>query len=879
MAGKSRIIAFGTGSDSPAEDVLTLTEEVGAMEVAENQYVEDMEADAFPPSPQRPAWLPDILAPALAVAAAVGWTGAFAWAHRTDVAAAAPLRVWTGLVTDWATPVLLIGVLWLLAMRNSRREAARFARSARALSDESARLEARLLTVNRELSLAREFITAQSRDLETLGRLATEKLSLNADRLQSLIQDNGSRIQTIAGVSEAALDNMEKLRGQLPVIASAAKDVANNIGLTGRTAQTQLDDLNAALQRLEERNETSEKQVQALCRTVDDTIAEFSHRAEQLDESFAARLTALVARGEEFRTQLETHEAEALASLRGRAASLAEELQQTRCQLDGHEEQSLTSLRARLSALRDESGTISRSLRESETRALESWRDALNRIEEEIREKLALLEKAEAEAVEATRSRLDELAQHTSELESGIAESGRAFSREMKQRRSDALSQEEAAAARIAAQLTQIDAELAERRAAHERQSAEIAAQGDAIMARLSDFERQSAQISALGEKAETHLSASVQALSAKLGESREALAGTDREVALLTDASVRLLELIRAGTDHSKKDLAQTLAANEQHLTAIDNSISGLRQAMEQANGEGQALSGLLTASAEELRSAFREIDDLQGSLEKRGNAHGEKLAELRQSLEELERQTQGYADKARTDLSDAIEKLANSGQEAIESFSRQGGASVSSLADRLGAESAEAIDRAMRGTVSETAGQIEAAVSHAAGVSREAATQLRNQLVKVSELVTNLEKRVEQARERAEEQVDNDFSRRAALITESLNSNAIDIAKALSSDVTETAWAAYLRGERGIFTRRAVRLLENSEAKAVSQLYEQDRDFNEHVSRYIHDFEAMLRQVLSTRDGHALGVTLLSSDMGKLYVVLAQSIERLRS
>ncbi|MBA4162850.1 MAG: hypothetical protein C0515_12385, partial [Novosphingobium sp.] len=67
--------------------------------------------------------------------------------------------------------------------------------------------------------------------------------------------------------------------------------------------------------------------------------------------------------------------------------------------------------------------------------------------------------------------------------------------------------------------------------------------------------------------------------------------------------------------------------------------------------------------------------------------------------------------------------------------------------------------------------------------------------------------------------------------------------------------------------------------EARAVAQLYESDREFRDHVSRYIHDFEAMLRQLLSTRDGHALGVTLLSSDMGKLYVALAQAIERLRN
>ena len=51
------------------------------------------------------------------------------------------------------------------------------------------------------------------------------------------------------------------------------------------------------------------------------------------------------------------------------------------------------------------------------------------------------------------------------------------------------------------------------------------------------------------------------------------------------------------------------------------------------------------------------------------------------------------------------------------------------------------------------------------------------------------------------------------------------------------------------------------------------------EHINRYIHDFEAMLRAVLAQRDSAPIGVTLLSSDMGKLYVALAQAIERLRT
>ena len=52
----------------------------------------------------------------------------------------------------------------------------------------------------------------------------------------------------------------------------------------------------------------------------------------------------------------------------------------------------------------------------------------------------------------------------------------------------------------------------------------------------------------------------------------------------------------------------------------------------------------------------------------------------------------------------------------------------------------------------------------------------------------------------------------------------------------------------------------------------------FRDLVNRYVHDFEAMLRSVLASRDGAPMGVTLLSSDMGKLYVALAQAIDRLR-
>jgi hypothetical protein len=200
-------------------------------------------------------------------------------------------------------------------------------------------------------------------------------------------------------------------------------------------------------------------------------------------------------------------------------------------------------------------------------------------------------------------------------------------------------------------------------------------------------------------------------------------------------------------------------------------------------------------------------------------------------------------------------------------------------SLAEGMGAEANAVLERTMRNEAAATMGKLEQSASHASGVGREAAIQLRDQLVKVNELTGNLEQRVSRARELAEEQVNNDFARRMVLITDSLNSAAIDINGALDVEVTDTAWDAYLKGDRGIFTRRAVRLIGNGMARDIASLYTSDEAFKANVSRYIHDFEALLRQTLSTRDGHVLSVTMLGSDMGKLYVALAQSIQRLRT
>ena len=100
-----------------------------------------------------------------------------------------------------------------------------------------------------------------------------------------------------------------------------------------------------------------------------------------------------------------------------------------------------------------------------------------------------------------------------------------------------------------------------------------------------------------------------------------------------------------------------------------------------------------------------------------------------------------------------------------------------IAQIADRVGEQSAEAIDRALRNNTAEAIGALDQATERSAAAGREMMRQLRDQLAKVNELTGNLENRIAHARDRATEDVDSDFSRRVALISESLNSNAIDI------------------------------------------------------------------------------------------------------
>lgn len=865
-----RAIANRTAASDPAEvaDITTPNDTAAAEEEA--VWWDDGSNEAEAESRRWPT--------VLAVLIVLSWTGVFAWSNAQAISQGALAAQWIEWIPQWATPILLVAVVWLIAMRSSSREASRFGDAARLLATESAQLENRLVTVNRELSLAREFLAAQSRELDYLGRAAAERISEHADKLQALVADNGAQVNAIAGVSVTALDNMTQLRDHLPVIANAARDVTNQIGGAGRAASDRLGELVAGFERLNEFGEASERQVISLRQRIERALEELGAFVADLDAGNSARFAAMSEQGEALHRELETRENEVLAAIRLRGTALREELVAAQDASQLEEAAALAAMRGRVSNFTRDAHEAAAAVRAAERAAREAWEGQIAELRQRLETALEEIASLDRQALDTARQKLTELSAEAEAVDSRLAERDRGFQERVARRRGEIENAEELAMVRLTQQSEAFDRELALRLEAQSERVGALAQQSEALAARMAEIDAHISRIAERSSDTERALTASAGRFADVVGDNAVDLADTEEALARLTDASVRLLELIQGAAAHSRSELPASIADFEQRLAAARGSSLEIRGALDEARQLGtqvdEKLAGLQNASAEAMSDLDKFRDGLSGTADEQLAT----LGKLREQITTAREENSALAESVASELADAIEQLRLASASVLRDLEDAQIHRIKALAERIGDESAVAIDRAITERTEAAVSHLDEATAKSAEVSREAMANLRDQLARVHELTSNLETRAARAREQVEEQVDNDFSRRMALITESLNSHAIDIARALSTEVTDIAWASYLKGDRGVFTRRAVRLVDSGEARAISELFESDHEFRAHVSRYIHDFEAMLRQMLSTRDGHALGVTLLSSDMGKLYVALAQAIQRLR-
>jgi hypothetical protein len=401
--------------------------------------------------------------------------------------------------------------------------------------------------------------------------------------------------------------------------------------------------------------------------------------------------------------------------------------------------------------------------------------------------------------------------------------------------------------------LTQLDNAIA----AVEAKFAEL---GDKGAEHTADLAEHIVALSSHAEVVGRTLGSSSQTAETLLGRVQQLREQAEASSATISDTIPAALARIRLHAEQSLQAIA-TAGARTEGLSEAAESVS-------QRLAEAEAL-------LERQRITLGEVAELADG---RLSALIDQTRTLEQLLAKADAEIHSLSEGASGNLVEALSQVREIAAKAADEARDTLTAAIPRVAQRM----SESAARAMSGALAEVGREEIAAVGTASEQAVQAAhlasERLSRQLLTIAETATAIEARIEANRTDTEAHDDQNFARTAGLLIEALNSTAIDVAKIFSNEVTDEEWKAYLRGDRSIFTRRAVKLLDRQDAQAIVQRYNEDGEFREQVNRYIHDFEALLRRVMTTRDGTPIATTMLSSDTGKLYVALAQAIERLR-
>jgi DNA repair exonuclease SbcCD ATPase subunit len=298
---------------------------------------------------------------------------------------------------------------------------------------------------------------------------------------------------------------------------------------------------------------------------------------------------------------------------------------------------------------------------------------------------------------------------------------------------------------------------------------------------------------------------------------------------------------------------------------------IGWIRDAAVEASDRLSGAGSQIAEQQDRFAALLATVDDGVGEAQS-------KIAELASVLAQAEREAASLSSEtgpalvaALVQVKEAASHAAERAREAIESV-------IPESAGKLSEEARRALESVIRESIEDRLRDVESVAARAVDSARAASDRLTQQMLTLGQSAAALEQHMEQTSTEQREKDSEAFARRVAMLIDSMHSAAIDVGKILSDEIDDRAWDSYLKGNRGVFTRRAVKLLDGSETRSIRTYYDEDLEFQRSVNRYVHDFEAMLRRVLAERDGGMMAVTLMSSDMGQLYAALAQALERRR-
>jgi len=416
---------------------------------------------------------------------------------------------------------------------------------------------------------------------------------------------------------------------------------------------------------------------------------------------------------------------------------------------------------------------------------------------------------------------------------------------------------------------------LTSRIAEQERASQRIVAETGRALAEL---DQHFAGLAETGDQRAAAFAKSIGRARGELQQLSEETGTQNTAVEALAERAEALQNHVGRLTNDVKDQLSVAIGDAEAGAERLIRSTERIRPELDWMREAAVEASDRIRSSASSIAEQQDRFATLLATLDEGVGTAGERLGTLAVAITEAQSEATRLSHETGPALIDAMVQVkeaashaAARAREAIANVVPQSAASLSEA-------TRDALQKVIKEEVEARLAEVETTAARAVDAARGASDRLTEQMLSIGRTAAALEQHMDQISSQQREKDSEAFARRVALLIDSMHSASIDVGKLLSDEVDEKAWDSYLKGNRGVFTRRAVRLLEGSETRAIKAHYEADIEFQDAVHRYVHDFEAMMRRVVADKDGGIIAVTLMSSDTGKLYAALAQVVDKRR-
>ncbi len=401
---------------------------------------------------------------------------------------------------------------------------------------------------------------------------------------------------------------------------------------------------------------------------------------------------------------------------------------------------------------------------------------------------------------------------------------------------------------------------------------AELDAQAGRSTALIDDVSRGFGILDAKLDNSVATGNSAMEGIAARMTEAREAIHRLGEPIAAtetaLTAVEARLA-LVTSAAGETLGSLGTALPAAMPHLEDMSLRLSELHDRADQ-------LSLPLTAGGDSIAAAQAQLDRAREALDAAATQLGSELATARNALTDIEAMTGTTSLAASAQL---IEVFAR-----VKDIATQTAGTMRETLSNVVAEAEAALDQAGSSRAELAFGvpiraqlaEVEALQTRVAATGQAAAERVTKRLLALTETVSSVESRIDEADTRFEVRARNTLAKRSSALVDSMQAAAIDIAGLLSFQIEDTAWDNYLKGDKSIFARRIVEQMDANATRSIARHFQHDPEFRNQATHYIEEFETLISHVLPDREGKTLAVTLLSSNVGRLYVALGQAIER---